>query len=317
MVKAALSDKLLDDEASQQGVRPGRQKRVGKPLARGTVRHLLAVLMAVMSSAVEDQIITANPLSRLGKKLRLTVKRKGQLVKALDAGQLRRFLTAARDRAPEHYPAFAVMGWAGLRVGETMALRPEKLDLVRRTILVDAQLGGTTKTDIRTVDMAAQLAEVLRAVVARRDSPAARRVVPFASGEPAQAAGAAAPGPWLFYPELGEDPTPKDAARLYKAISRAMARILRAAVLPVHFTPHSLRHSFGSLLIAAGESPAYVQQQMGHASIAMTVDVYGSWLPVRAAGAVDRLAAATCPDGDTLVTFEGLEARKAASGQEA
>lgn len=66
LVKAALSAKLLDDEASQQGLR--RQKRVARPLARGTVRHLLAVLMAVMSAAVEDQIITANPLSRLGKK---------------------------------------------------------------------------------------------------------------------------------------------------------------------------------------------------------------------------------------------------------
>jgi len=32
-----------------------------------------------------------------------------------------------------------------------------------------------------------------------------------------------------------------------------------------------------------------VQQQMGRASIQMTVDVYGSWLPVRASGAVDRL----------------------------
>jgi integrase len=107
----------------------------------------------------------------------------------------------------------------------------------------------------------------------------------------------------------------KDQARLYKAVRRAMTRVLKAAGLPGHFTPHSLRHSFGSLLIAAGESPAYVQQQMGHASIQMTVDVYGSWLPVRAAGAVDRLAAATSPNGDRMVTSEGSEARRAVSRQ--
>ncbi|HJS56675.1 MAG TPA: tyrosine-type recombinase/integrase, partial [Vicinamibacteria bacterium] len=89
--------------------------------------------------------------------------------------------------------------------------------------------------------------------------------------------------------------------RLYKAVWRAMTRALKAAGLPSRVTPHALRHAFASLLIQAGESPAYVQQQLGHRSIALTVDVYGSWLPVKAAGAVDRLAAATSPDGDTLV----------------
>ena len=88
-------------------------------------------------------------------------------------------------------------------------------------------------------------------------------------------------------------PTRKDEARLCKGIRRAMVRVLEAA----------------------GESPAYVQQQMGHASISMTLDVYGSWLPVRAAGAVDRLAAATNPDRDTMVTFAGSEPRKTVSAQ--
>lgn len=54
---------------------------------------------------------------------------------------------------------------------------------------------------------------------------------------------------------------------------------------------------------------------MGHASISMTVDVYGSWLPVKAPGAVDRLAAAAAPDGDTSVTFEAFEVQKTVSGQ--
>jgi hypothetical protein len=63
-------------------------------------------------------------------------------------------------------------------------------------------------------------------------------------------------------------------------------------------------------MIAAGESPAYLQQQKGHASIQLTVDVYGSWLPVRAAGAVNRLAAATNPDGDKTVTFGSPETRE-------
>jgi hypothetical protein len=32
-------------------------------------------------------------------------------------------------------------------------------------------------------------------------------------------------------------------------------------------------------LLQRGESPTWVQQQLGHASITLTVDTYGRWLP--------------------------------------
>jgi len=46
-----------------------------------------------------------------------------------------------------------------------------------------------------------------------------------------------------------------------------------------HFNFHSLRHTFASLLLSAGVSPAYVQRQLGHSSIKITVDIYGHWIP--------------------------------------
>jgi hypothetical protein len=63
---------------------------------------------------------------------------------------------------------------------------------------------------------------------------------------------------------------------------------LKAAGLP-HFSPHDLRHTFASLLLQQGESPAYVQRQLGHASIKLTVDTYGKWLPMGKKSAVDAL----------------------------
>ena len=44
-----------------------------------------------------------------------------------------------------------------------------------------------------------------------------------------------------------------------------------------------------SLLLQQGESPAYVQRQLGHASIQLTVDTYGKWLPMGNKAAVNRL----------------------------
>jgi integrase len=72
---------------------------------------------------------------------------------------------------------------------------------------------------------------------------------------------------------------------------KAFKRVLKDAALPGHFSPHCLRHSYASLLLQAGESPAYVQRQLGHASIQLTVDTYGRWLPLGNKPAVDALDA--------------------------
>jgi integrase len=61
----------------------------------------------------------------------------------------------------------------------------------------------------------------------------------------------------------------------------------------LHHTPHSLRHSFASILLSKGKPILYVKDALGHASIQMTtVDTYGSWLPIEAPSAVDVLGAA-------------------------
>lgn len=88
--------------------------------------------------------------------------------------------------------------------------------------------------------------------------------------------------PWVF-PSAAW--TPQDHAN----VGKVFRRTLKHAGLPTHFSPHSLRHTFASLLLADGVSPAYVQEQLGHASIELTVGTYGRWLRKRAPGAVDRL----------------------------
>jgi len=77
---------------------------------------------------------------------------------------------------------------------------------------------------------------------------------------------------WVFCSEAG---TPLDGSRVRKV----MARVLKAASLPPHFTPHCLRHTFASQLLQDGESAQYVQEQLGHASITITTQTYGKWLP--------------------------------------
>lgn len=88
--------------------------------------------------------------------------------------------------------------------------------------------------------------------------------------------------PWLFVSEAG---TVLDESKDRKVF----ARVLKKAKLPRHFTPHSLRHSFASILLAEREDIAYVQEQLGHAGIELTVGTYGRWLPKKGRGGWDRL----------------------------
>ncbi len=56
---------------------------------------------------------------------------------------------------------------------------------------------------------------------------------------------------------------------------------------------HAALATFGSVLVASGASLAYVKEQRGHASISMTVDVYGSWLLKSDVAAVNRVFGGT------------------------
>jgi integrase len=62
----------------------------------------------------------------------------------------------------------------------------------------------------------------------------------------------------------------KDKARLNQRLLSHCWHIWKRA---------DLRHTFGSLLIQADVSPAYVQKQIGHGSIQVAIDVYSHLIP--------------------------------------
>jgi integrase len=71
-------------------------------------------------------------------------------------------------------------------------------------------------------------------------------------------------------------------------VRKAFAAILRKADVR-HRNVHAMRHTFISLLLQLGESPAYLQKQAGHKSMDITINVYGHFIPGGNRAAVDRL----------------------------
>ena len=74
------------------------------------------------------------------------------------------------------------------------------------------------------------------------------------------------------------NPKDGDSPFSQRDVQCELRRACKAAGLEVR-NPHDLRHTYATILLMAGVSPAYVQKQLGHSSISMTVDIYGHWIP--------------------------------------
>ena len=230
-------------------------------LARGTVENIKALVSGIFTQAYEDELLPVNPALRLGKYLRKDDRRRH--IRPFTRDQSAEFLHVARDRYPDHYPLFLTAFRTGMRMGELLGLKWEDVDFETCTIEIRRSYShghwSTPKSHkSRTVDMSDQLRAVLAAHRQR------------ATGE-------------LLFPNAEGKPLCGDNFR-----KRVFKRALEAAGVPkIRF--HDIRHTFASLLLAQGESIYYVKEQMGHASITTTVDVYGHMVPGANREAVNKL----------------------------
>lgn len=63
----------------------------------------------------------------------------------------------------------------------------------------------------------------------------------------------------------------------------------------IGFRFHDLRHTYAALTVAAGAHPKYLQAQMGHSSIRVTLDLYGHLFADANRGVLDALDELTAP----------------------
>ena len=123
----------------------------------------------------------------------------------------------------------------------------------------------------RTVDLSDQIVECLKRYKAKR-------------AEWALAGGWGQSVPYFFVTTNG---TPVGADEIRKVFKR----VLQAAGLPRHFTPHCLRHTYASLLLQEdGGRLLYVSRQLGHANVTITADTYAKWIRPVGRGVVNALA---------------------------
>jgi integrase len=223
-------------------------------LAPSTVGVVHGIVSGIFRAAMRDRVIVHNPCD--GTKLPKVTKSRVEPL----ATEVVLALAAA---VPDRYRALVILSaGSGMRQGECFGLTVDRIDFLRRTVLVDRQLvtisgrapflaPPKTAASVRSIPLPTVVVDALAAHLATYP--------PVEDG-------------FVFVTDAG------------RPIRRtAFGDVWRLAVknagAPTGTGFHELRHYYASLLIRHGESVKVVQARLGHASAAETLDTYSHLWP--------------------------------------
>ncbi len=250
---------IMDEYVDRRGCKRRRRRR---PLSAVSINKTITRLGQILEVAVERELIPRNPAKVGGKRRRLRAAKptrayldRAEQIAALfhAAGELDR--EARSNGQIARRALLATLTFAGLRISELLDLEWRDVDLAAGRLRV-----RHSKTDAgsRYVDLLPVLRDELSAHKAANAT--------------------AAPDAYVFPSAAG---TRQDGGRvrvrvLNRAIERANKQLAadQQTPLPEGLTPHALRRTCASVLVALGKDPRYVMAQLGHTDPTLTLGIY-------------------------------------------
>ena len=229
-------------------------------LAPKTVKNVHGIFHKALQQAVSNGYIKTNPADACI--LPRAVRRE---LKPLDEDMISAFLRAIQGH--QFADLFTVTLFTGMREGEALGLLWDCVDLTKGTITIDQQLQlirgskgqyqmvPTKNSKGRTISIAPSVTKILRGIKRQQLENRLRY------GECWADTG------FVFTDDLGNH---LSASSVYKAFKRVMVEI---GSPETRF--HDLRHSYAVASIRSGDDIKTVQENLGHATAAFTLDVYG------------------------------------------
>ncbi|MEB0000590.1 tyrosine-type recombinase/integrase [Cryobacterium sp. RTS3] len=218
-------------------------------LAPSTVRKIHVIFSGLMKYAVQDRRIPHNPCDNI-RLPRVTADPRGYLTHEQVA--------ELAELCGTDGTVIYLLAYTGLRWGELAALKVKRVDLHRRRL-----------------DVAEAVTEPTGAIIWGTPKNHERRSVPFPSFLTdllvAQCAGKRADD-LVFTSAAGG--VLRGGNFRNRRFDAAVAVLRESYPELPKITPRSLRHTAASLAISAGATVLSVQRMLGHASAAMTLDVY-------------------------------------------
>lgn len=233
------------------------KEMLDRGLSSGTIRYTHAVFSSALNQAVRWKLILANPAEDVDlprhSRSRFTV---------LDVEESRRFIAAISDH--EHEALFAVAITTGMRPSEYLALTWSDVDFDRATVSVSKTVawwegkwyfeGTKRERSRRMIKLQNWVVALLRKC---------KETAMSTGGDPRSL---------IFRDADGCPFRQRQLARVH------FKPLLRSAGLP-NIRLYDLRHTAATLALSARVSPKIVSEQLGHASVAFTLQVYSHVLP--------------------------------------
>ncbi len=245
---------------------------VHRGLSNRTVLYHFRLLHKALKDAAKLGLIGVNPCDGID-----APKPTDKEMKILCPDDVGKFLSAAQEAPWPCYYLFYTMLFTGLRRSEALAVTWADVDLdlcrltVRQTLhrLANGYVISPPKTrkSRRQVDLPPSLALLLRNY---RSEVEAQRLL---LGKPLT------DDDFVF---AHPDGTPLNPG----TITHLFTKAVRKAGLELRL--HDLRHSFASVMLAAGVNVKVISQSMGHANIGITLDTYAHLLPGMGKSAAER-----------------------------
>ncbi len=236
-----------------------------------TARNELAVLNKILGDAQEAGHLFRHPLtrSRALRRPKAVEADEEHEVEIFDPGEIEALLQAVE---PYWVPYILTGVLTGLRPGELVGLHWGDIDWtkrvlnIRRTFRKGVEYVLKTKRSKRSIDIGDQLVGTLRQLARER----------FGNEDALEL----------------EQPIFVTLERTRIDVNNFRTRVWMPALVAAGLAyrkPYSLRHSFATLLLAEGQSVAYISAQLGHSSPVMTLNVYAKFLPRERRDAPARL----------------------------
>lgn len=232
------------------------------------INNILVPLKEMFKHAVRWNYLDENPALYVEKPRIIR-----QEMDFLTPEEIKLFLNAVE---PRYQALFHMACLTGLRRGELLACKWSNLDLTRRQYFVkeslyrDKFVEPKSALSKRAVNLSPTLIRILEKHKVEQDKQILKLGAEYQRLD------------LIFCQDNGK---PLDANNMVKRVF--IPALKRAQLRRIRF--HDLRHSYASLLIDQGENPKYIQNQLGHSSIQITMDRYGHLMPEKNTAAGEKL----------------------------
>jgi len=238
-------------------------------LSHATIQKIHNILHKCLENAIRTGLIIRNPLTGVD-----CPKAQRREMTTMNETDIHLLLDYARTSP--YYSLFYTLIFTGLRRGEALALKWEDVDLLLLKVSINKSLSylNATKDGSRILIKAPKTAKSRRFISITPSNAIVLREHHKAIDTKRQSIG---------LPPLTDDDfvfcTFNDGKPyLPNSITHAWIKLTRRCGLPGRRL-HDCRHSYASLLLRQNVHPSVVANQLGHASVRTTLDIYSHSIP--------------------------------------